>query len=343
MTGEPKEYDFTGRKAVDWNKYRIDLARPVKSPEPLIIQTDSGIPMLHRRNVSTIAVSAKVGKTFLVSAIAAAALNDEGFMGFHCPKRGVKVLFVDTEQDISDTQEVAKRVHKCNAWDTVENNSAFAVLNLREQDTEVRVQIIEEAIREYRPDLVLLDGIVDILTNFNDIAESKQAIDTLTRWATSYDCHIVTYLHVNKGKDAAELRGHIGSFCRQKGQLTLLLTKQEDSIPYIEVKPIDSRHRPIEPFCFRINSDAMPEIYMPEGKPKKSDRVASLFADALPLPTSMSYSDLKAKVMELGDVKEAMAKRKIKDAADSGIIEKNEAGYYHLPVKEVQNDDRLPF
>jgi hypothetical protein len=77
-----------------WEDYKIDLSKQIAPPEPLIIQTDSGIPMLHRRNIATIAASAKVGKTFLISAISAAALNDDCFLGFHCPKKDVRVLFV---------------------------------------------------------------------------------------------------------------------------------------------------------------------------------------------------------------------------------------------------------
>jgi hypothetical protein len=341
MKEDEEVFDFSNQPdKVDWKKYTIDLANPVAPPEPLIIQSDSDIPMLHRRNISTIAASAKVGKTFLVSAIATAALCKDTFLNLHCPKEKVKVLFCDTEMDISDTQAVTKRIHRLNEWGSDKNNDSFIALNLRDPDKETRISTIENAIIEIKPDLVLLDGIVDLVGDFNSIQESHEAVTTLTRWATKYNCHILTCLHVNKG--TAELRGHLGAFLRQKGELTLLLSKQEGTFPYIEVKPIDSRHRPIDDFCFRINDEGLPELYCPEPKQPKKGKLSDLFLKILPLPTSMSYADLVSKTVEIANVKVRMAKRKIETALKDGIIIKNDAGFYHLPVKDVDNEE-MPF
>jgi hypothetical protein len=331
---------FEPRESADWTSYRIDLTKQVNPPEPLIIQTDTGIPMLHRRNIGTIAASAKVGKTFLISAIGAAALNDDSFLGFHCPKNETKVLFVDTEQDISDTQNVTKRVHRINNWDTSENKDFFVSLNLREISSEKRCEIIESAIKDIVPDLVMLDGIVDLLSDFNNIEQSKNAVEMLTRWSTQYDCHILTCLHVNKG--TAELRGHLGAFLRQKGEITILLTKKEESVTYIEAKPIDSRHRPIDDFCFRVNSDALPELYCPEPKPAATEKDKCFFENILKVGNTMSYSDLRNEVMKTSDVKERTAERRIKKAVEESVILKNESGFYYIPFKnEPQNE--LPF
>jgi hypothetical protein len=213
-------------------------------------------------------------------------------------------------------------------------------LNLREYATAERIGIIENAIKDLIPDMVLIDGVVDLVDNFNDISESKGIVTKLAQWSTSYNCHICVALHVNKG--TSELRGHLGAFLRQKGELTLLLTKVEDSMLYIEAKPIDSRHRPIDEFCFRINVEALPELYAPLPKAAKSPKLDKLFSEILPMPTSLNYSDLKKKVMEIGNVKESMAEKRINQATKSGIIVKSEAGFYHLPVNNI-SDDNLPF
>lgn len=336
-------YDFSGKQEktkFDWKKFKIDLSRPVAAPEPLIIQSDSDIPMLHRRNISTIAASAKVGKTFLISAIATAALHKDSFLNLHCPKSNVKVLFIDTEQDISDTQVVAKRVHRLNDWDSEKNNDNFIALNLRDLDLETRVICIENVVVDFKPDLVLLDGIVDIVGDFNNIQDSHQAVTTLTRWATKYDCHIVTCLHVNKG--TAELRGHLGAFLRQKGELTLLLSKQEGSVPYIEVKPIDSRHRPIDKFCFRINFEGLPELWEAEIKPSRNNLLESIFSEILIGQTSLRHSELIKQVMEMGKVKKDAAKKRIQEAKEKGIIYLNLSGLYYLKRTEPVNEN-LPF
>lgn len=332
-------YELNPQKA-DWKDYMIDLSNPVQPPEPIIIQTDTGIPMLHRRNISTISASAKVGKTFLVSAIATALLNEDSFLNLHCPKEKAKVIFVDTEQDKSDTQEVAKRIHKCNGWGTDKNNIDFIALNLRENPIDERLKIIESAIESFRPDLVLLDGIVDLVPNFNDIEDSKNGVETLTRWSTQYDCHVMTCLHVNKGTN--ELRGHLGAFLRQKGELTLLLSKQDGALPYIEVKPVDTRHMPIEPFCFRINNQSLPELYEPEPSKTKTEKLKYIFDKILLQSEVVSNTDLVKRVMQEAKVKTRTAQTKIKEATDEGFIIKNKAGQYHLPIqKNVQEE--VPF
>lgn len=341
MNNEIEIIDFSNQpNKVDWKKYKIDLSNPVAPPEPLIIQSDSDIPMLHRRNISTIAASAKVGKTFLISAIATAALHKDSFLNLHCPKEKVNVLFCDTEQDVSDTQAVTKRIHRLNEWGLNANNDSFVALNLRDPDRDTRVATIESAIIDIKPDLVLLDGIVDLVGDFNNIQDSHQAVTTLTRWATKYDCHIVTCLHVNKG--TAELRGHLGAFLRQKGELTLLLSKQDGLVPYIEVKPIDSRHRPIEDFCFRINNEGLPELYEAEIKQTRSSLLDSIFSEALQGQTSLRHTDLVQKVMELGKVKIDAAKKRITEAKNKGLIIQNDSGLYYLKQKEVE-DVGLPF
>jgi hypothetical protein len=338
---DEQTYDFSKNETgLNWKKHVIDLANPVAPPEPLLIQTDSDIPMLHRRNISTIAASAKVGKTFLISAIATAALHKDSFFNLHCPKENIKVLFCDTEQDVSDTQGLTIRIHRLNEWKIDTNNDSFIALNLRDFDKDTRILVIENAIIEFKPDLVLLDGIVDLVGDFNNIQDSHQAVTTLTRWSTIYDCHIVTCLHVNKG--TSELRGHLGAFLRQKGELTLLLSKQEGIVPYIEVKPIDSRHQSIDDFCFRINDEGLPELYNYEPKQQKNEKLSDLFLKILPIPNSMSYAHLVSKIIESCNVKERMAKRKITTAHKEGIIVKNEAGYYYLPVTKVNNDE-IPF
>jgi hypothetical protein len=328
-------------KKFDWRDCLIDLAKPVPPPEPLLVQTDTDISMFHRRNISTIAASAKVGKTFLISALAAAAFSEESFFNFYCPFDFVKVLFIDTEMDTSDTQEVTKRVHRIIGLPTDRNAEQFTVINLREQTQGERLQISEKAIKELTPDLVLLDGVVDLCENFNDINLSQTLVTRLTQLATENNCHICTALHVNKGNN--ELRGHLGAFLRQKGEITLLLTKKEAETPYIECKPIDSRHKPIDEFAFRINSEALPEIYEPTPKPPRTPKLDKLFTEIIPLPTSMSYADLWKAVAEKAKVKEAMAKRKISQAVKDGILKKNEAGYYHLQQSINTENETIPF
>ena len=326
---------------IDWQKCLVDLANPVPPPEPVLIQSDTDIVMFTRRNISTIAAAAKVGKTFQTSGFAGAILREDGHMGFLCPINNPIALFIDTEMDQSDTQEVAKRVHRIVGLPTDSNHNNFKVLNLRENNPGERLQIIEGAINDLKPDIVFLDGIVDLCTDFNNIQESQILVTKLAQLATKHNCHICTCLHVNK--NSQELRGHLGAFLRQKGEITLLLTKQAGNVPYIEVKPIDSRRKPIEDFAFRINAESLPEIYQPVPKPPQTAKLKELFSEILSPSTVMNHFDLWNAVAEKAGVRESMAKRKIKQALDTGIIEKNNVGHYHLQQIKNSEDETLSF
>ena len=326
-------FDFTNKK-VDWKIFEVNLSNPVSPPEVLLYQTDSEIPMLHRRNISIVGAHAIVGKTFLISAIACAVLGDDGFLNMHSSENGLKVLFVDTEQDISDTQEVLKRIHRCNNWETTKNNPTIITLNLREASLKERPEIIELAIKANKPDLVLLDGIVDLVSNFNDIENSQKSVEMLTRWTTEYDCHIVTCLHINKGN--AELRGHLGAFLKQKGELTLQLNKKDG---YIEVVVIDSRHKPIEDFYFQINNKGLPEIFTPESKKPSEEKLKILFNEILASNQPISYKELTEKVKAKSKVRQSMSEKKVSSALKLGIIKKNEQGHYHLPTLSAEQTE----
>jgi len=331
------------KKLKDWTPYAVDATKKILKPEPLLIQSNTDIALFNRRNISTTGAAMKVGKTFLTSAFIAALLHKEGFMGFHCPIENVKVLFVDTEMDLSDTQEVNMRVNRCIGEPERKNLDNFISLNLREIDKPTRVEVIESAIIEFRPDICFIDGSVDICSNFNEIEASTETVEMLTTWATKYNLHINTCLHVNKGKmGAMELRGHLGSIQRQKAEVTLLLSKKVDVLNYVEVKPLDSRRKPIDDFCFRINVEAMPEAYYPDAQPPQNNKLQTLFEKCIPLLTSMRFTELTVKVMEHGSVKIDAAKGKIGEALKKGVIHKNEFGLYYL--KQIDNvQEEMPF
>lgn len=327
---------------IGWRKYLIDLSKPTSPPEPLLIQSDTNdAVMFTRRNISTIAAAAKAGKTFLTSGFAAALLREEGYLGFHCPTANLKALFIDNEMDTSDTEEVARRVHRIVGLPLDQNNDRFSVLNLRENSQAERLENVEDSINELKPDIVFLDGIVDLCTDFNNIQESQALVTKLAQLATKHNCHICTCLHVNK--NSQELRGHLGAFLRQKGEITLLLTKQAEEVAYIDCKPIDSRRKPIEGFSFRINSEALPELYQPVKKPPQTGKLKELFAEIFSLQNTMIHKDLCEKVKEMAKVQERAAKNKISQALDAGIIEKNNVGHYNFQKPKNSENETLPF
>lgn len=325
----------------DWKQFVIDSTKKIQKPEAFLIQTSTGIALFHNRNVSNTAAAMKVGKTKQNIAFVAAILHPEGFLDFHCPIAEVRVLFGDTEQDASDTMEFVNGVNKClqKPENTILDN--FKALNLREVLKSDRAKYIEAAIIDFKPHFVIIDGIVDLCNDFNIIADSSETVEMLTAWASKYNCHIHTNIHVNKGANNQETRGHLGQILRQKGEVTILLTKKIDSVNYVEAKIIDSRHRPIEDYFFRINNEGLPETFHPIAKEPKADVLREIINKCYEGEKYLRYAELTLKIMEHGKVKIDAAKKKIQKAVKDNLIYKNEVDMYCLRFTENNTINEL--
>ena len=79
--------------------------------------------------------------------------------------------------------------------------------------------------------------------------------------------HIHTILHQNKGDENA--RGHIGTELNNKAETVLLVEKDKSNGDISNVSAMHIRAMDFEPFAFRINDNALPELiegYRPEAK-----------------------------------------------------------------------------
>jgi len=319
-------YDFRETAVHEWERAKIDLSQQIEPPEAILTQIETGIPFLYRRGVHIVSGKQKVGKTFLNTMLMASILNPCGFGGFEPSKTGLKILFADTEQDHADTQAVMARVHRLNEWSTDTNCERFVGLNLREYSVEDRIRLIEQSLKDVRPDVLIVDGVVDLCLDFNSLEESHKLTTMLMQWASRCNCAIITALHVNKGND--ELRGHLGAFLSQKGENVVKVSKESDGLNYMSCKVIESRHRPIDDFSFRI-VEGMPEIYEPEISTKATVNYENIFESALKQP--LRYGDLVGEIVKITGKSIPTSKRYVNDAANLGIIE-NKNGIYEYKI-----------
>lgn len=317
-------------KNKDWISTKIDLSKPISPPEPLLIQTETNIPLLYRRGIHVSSGKQKAGKTFYNSILMSAVLNPQGYCGLKPVTLGLKVLFADTEQDKSDTQEVIKRVHRLNGWVLTHNVDRLVGINLREYSAPERINLIEQAIQDVNPDILVIDGVVDLCLDFNSLEEGHALTTLLMQWIVKYNVSIITSLHTNKGNN--ELRGHLGAFLAQKGESVMRVTKKTDGLSYMACEIIESRHKPIDDFDFRI-VEGLPEPYSPSGSNKALVNYEDIFEKAL--GQGKRYGELVSEVVKIAGVADATAKRYIRNATELGII-KNKNGYYEC-------ENTLPF
>ncbi len=199
-------------------------------------------------------------KTFNVCAIVAAALkNDEvlKYSAYAAPERR-KILYVDTEQSRFHCHKVMERILPILPdWPTDKDRAILFSSCCGSSHPDKRKQIIGYML-ENMPGGVVIDGIRDLMYDINSPGEATDLINLLMQWTDERRIHIHTVLHLNKGDD--NTRGHLGTELNNKAETVLQITKSQQDGNISEVKAMHIRDREFDPFAFRINDNALPEI-----------------------------------------------------------------------------------
>ena len=243
------------------NACRIDLNTPPPEIEPLI--SINGQCICSRGNISAIVGEAKSKKTFLCTALVASAMAYPHPSGHPFDNVSnntmLNVAWMDTEQSIHHVYKVAKRINDITAVSAigVSKDPRIELYTLREYSPKERMERLYDIMRgtPLPLDIVVIDGISDLMSNTNDLEESERVVGELMALSTLYKCHIICVLHTNPGSDKA--RGHIGSSLLRKCESVIYVHRVGDSSI---VEPQYCRNEPFERFAFHINSEGLPEL-----------------------------------------------------------------------------------
>ena len=188
-----------------------------------------GKPCFPRRELVAITGKAKSGKTFVTSMLMArgASLLPPPKGGGELMRNGkdpLKILWYDTEQSDELTQDILKnRVFRMMETQPLPDlftprpnregagEGLFDVFNVRAVEWKERRSLLKEAVERYGPDLVIVDGIRDLVNDINDGVLAQEVMEELLHLATKRNCCIVCVLHQNKGSEDHNLRGWIGT------------------------------------------------------------------------------------------------------------------------------------
>ena len=255
-----------GTEGVDLTDNILSLAEYY--PETKMILTFKGVGFGAIGGIQFITGHQKNGKTFLMAQLMAAILNGScerakqfiPGLQFNEELRGEypnpSVLYVDTEQEKENTAKVAKRVHWLCGWPLDVPNDRFNVVWLRAEDSnDGRWTKVKAAIDKYQPLAVFVDGIRDVLGDFNDLKESASLIDQCMTITTYKHCTFWSVLHENPGSD--KMRGHLGTEAANKASDVIRVTKkkQADKVTF-DVEQVAARGRDIEAWQFVVTDDA---------------------------------------------------------------------------------------
>ena len=166
-----------------------------------------GKPCFPKRELVAITGKAKSGKTFVTSMLMACCQSRDVLAFQRIGDEPLRVLWYDTEQSDESTQDILKnrvlRMMHLTTTDCTDYTDSFDVFNVRD--------LLREAVTRCKPDLVIVDGIRDLVNDINDGVLAQEVMEELMHLATEHDCCIVCVLHQNKSGEDHNLRGWIGT------------------------------------------------------------------------------------------------------------------------------------
>ena len=280
---KPQAPDFL--KADEWFDIDIsgdllDFAEPYRPPR-YTMERD-GVPFADVGELHIISGKPGHGKTGLMSQLMATCLcgqhgNTRRRDVYHLVRQpdglqteemvDVRVLYIDTEQGKDDTIAIKNRVCSMAGIDYTKPTQQFTILRLR--DTELaqdRWRKILKAIHTVRPTDIFLDGMLDIVKDYNDQTECQPIVRRCMMTATEYDASLWAVLHENPLVD--KLVGVLGSITQRKvseiftvqkvKQCDLKANEKRPDLPdiYFHVKQVKARGRDVSDWLFEYVTNA---------------------------------------------------------------------------------------
>ena len=202
---------------------------------------------------------AKSGKTFFLSILMAGALKKQMLALERLCEDPLKVLWIDTEQSQQSTQEILKdRIMPLANLESLDDTRFYA-FNLRGLGFDRRQKMVDVAIRVLQPDIVILDGIKDLMTDINDAVQATLIMEHLMALAKDQNCCIVCVLHQNKSEQDRNMRGSIGTELTNKAFEVFQCETIDESETFKVTHTFSRKRRMKRKFYYRVNEQGLPE------------------------------------------------------------------------------------
>ena len=248
-------------KDVEWQDADIEgnwLDPKEQYVRPRYTLSYNGVPFAPLGGIHGLTGQPGHGKTFTFTQLMVAIMRGE-FYGLHyelghdIPQP--KVLYIDTEMEKGNTQLVMLRVYEMMGWPKGSEQEQFRILWLREEvKAEDRWKKTLKAIKEMQPTVVFLDGLIDVVGDFNDNKECQLIIYQCMATASHYGISLWCLLHENPG--STKMVGHAGSFLERKATDVLKTKKnKEGGVVSFEVSQSKARARDLDTWKFTIEDD----------------------------------------------------------------------------------------
>jgi archaellum biogenesis ATPase FlaH len=303
----------TGEATLDSKFERSFFDDTVAYQEPPFLFEFKGVGFSPLGGIQALSGQKKNGKSIFASILMATALSSGSstsrfatrFPGLRLRQSTInllghepRVLYVDTEQEKENTDKVIERAKWLAEMESHVHNERLTIQWLRaipedEDPAEYRKQALLYAIDKVHPDLVLIDGIRDLVHDFNDIDESSKLINELMALSTKHNMCVWCTLHMNprpSNDDESKMRGHLGTELGNKASDVFTMKKKKDKATGLitfTMQQLDARGKDIEELVLTLNDDAGVKLGAP------------IMVEALPFESSTSSDSLEMRVIKI--------------------------------------------
>ena len=250
----------------------LDFTEPYSPPRYTLER--GGIPFADLGELHVVSGKAGHGKTNLMSQLMAAILcGQHGNTSYRAGIPESVVLYVDTEMGKDDTIAIKNRVCMLAGLDYTKPQPRFHILRLRDtEEAAVRwnkilkaVWVVTQRMSKEQCLHLFLDGILDIVEDYNDQKECQPIIRQCMMLATHYDTSMWLVLHENPMVD--KLVGTLGSITQRKVSeiFTVRKHKQSEEKPserradrpdiYFTVQQLKARGRDVGSWDFEVTTE----------------------------------------------------------------------------------------
>jgi len=285
------------------------------------------------QNFITLSGLPKAGKsTFVAGAIASAFVPYDIFsMKIHFPTDRKKICYFDTE---SSDYDFFRQINKIKGFCELANlPDWFNAYQVREDGSGLIRKMIEAYLTD-NPDcsIIIIDGLLDLLVNYNDERESSLVTKWLKKITKVYNVLLITVLHQSKSN--LSTTGHIGSASDRFAQSTLDIVKEKDKNCYILASRFMRSDADFEPITL-MNFNGTFQQVESESKTDKTKKAElteleskSLCNNIVTIPTN--YNDIINEIIERTATSKNYAKNLIKTwIAKNWILKGSDNKYFN--------------
>ncbi len=327
------------------------------------LYTWNGVPCFARGELVAVTGKAKSGKTYLNSILMAAAgtsalsrgagnelepaynagrMDGGHFLGLkRIREKPLRVVWIDTEQSADSTHEILR--DRIGAMTGAEaSDELYHVFNLRQVRWQDRMTLVLTAIAICMPDLVIFDGIRDVVGDINNYEEAQNTIGQLLKAASEFKTCIVCVLHQNKAAEDKTLRGALGTELQNKSFETYECKKDPETRIFSIQQTATRKYDLPNKIRFCVDKEGLPVGCAAGLEPKQASHAdigrqgglhseyvgadgkidkAKLFGYILQ-GGSLAWNDLRAKLMQTAHIRSVhFAETLMQEARDGGLMQ----------------------